>query len=274
MRAQLETALKMLIILTILTAFALTVGCSSGVAAPPEPTVLSLNLPSAYSGETFGVDMHDAWSAFAGLDLEGSNTYFLPKATGASKASARFDPASKYFQAWIGVYAVPESSNPHYGIDGTVIDADQIVKLAIADQKAWLAAYGVASPTVQALGTPTVEPVTVAGKAGWKITVSLESNVDVGDGNGSLSQTNPLAVPDSALWASTIASYQMATLKCVSYAWRDKDHTALYVFYCNGISFTDKNGNAHDTFASIESEFTTMARTLAFLPRYRSVCLP
>ncbi|HNY23068.1 MAG TPA: hypothetical protein PKO22_13060 [Treponemataceae bacterium] len=262
--------LQLLAAMTVLASLALTIGCSSGVAAPAEQTVLTINIPTAYNAEAFSVQMRDAWNAYAGLDLEGSNTYFLPNATGTSKSSARFDPESKYFQAWIGVYAVPESSDPRYGIDGTVIDADQIVKLAIADQKAWLAAYGAESPTVRALGTPTVEPVTVAGKAGWKITVSLESNVDVGDGNGSLSETNPLAVPDRALWASTVASYQMATLKCVSYAWRDKDHAALYVFYCNGISFTDNNGGAHDTFASIESEFATMARTLAFLPRFRA----
>ena len=84
-----------------------------------------------------------------GIDRDGFSYYFLPKAMAPNTCSERFNPLSKYFQSWFGVYTISDNSNGVYAIQDNKLDAAEIIRLGIADQEAWIHNFaGLNIPTV------------------------------------------------------------------------------------------------------------------------------
>ncbi len=237
-------------------------GCSSGdddarvgLAAPRFGSI-SDNWDSAVNS----LGMHEYWLAFEGVDREGTNYFLLPKAAGPFTCSERFNPDSPYFQSWFGMYTVEDNAEGPYAIEGGEVVTDDIIKLALADQKAWLTAYGVPAAdlevSVDADWEYAVEDVVVDGTAGWKLRGKMRSNVDVGDANEI--SFSPLASVDPDIWAGKIGSYAEVVLDGVFYVWYSSENKELNVAYYNGVAFTDELGVPHATFDDIEAELESM----------------
>lgn len=213
------------------------------------------------------LDMHDAWHAFGGVDRIGKNYYLLPKATGASTSSDRFRVLSDYFQAWFGVYTVEDDAGGAYGIENGELVLQDILNLAVADQKAWLSAY-ITDPDTAAAITVTastsdysVEEVEIDGCDGWKLSGTMTSTVDVGYYNPP--DTGALDSIDQYLWLGQIDSFYTATLKGVFYVWHAPENKELNVVYYNGVMFNDLwDGSAHDTLPAIQAELDRMAKAV------------
>jgi hypothetical protein len=247
-------------------------GCSGdGDDGDPDRTGLANPkfgyVSSNWNATIRSLDMHDAWHDIGGVDRVGKNYYLLPKATGASTSSDRFRVLSNYFQAWFGMYTVEDDAGGTYGIKNDEIVLQDILNLAIADQKAWLSAYitdplKAAAITVTANTSDyTVEDVEIDGCAGWKISGTMTSTVDVGFENPP--DTGALDSIDQDIWMGQIAPFDTAILKGVFYVWYAPENKELNVIYYNGVKFDDLiDGSSHDTLPAIRAELDRMAKAI------------
>jgi hypothetical protein len=227
-------------------------------AVPEFPNTADAWYPSAFS-----IDMSDYWSS-AGIPFGGMNYYLLTKPVAGNSWSERFNPDSKYFQAWLGVYTVSDSNGVTYGIQDGELDAKATVLLGVTDQINWLKDFaGIPSPIVKVDDTipVTKEATTILGSPGWKITCRLKAQADTGDNNQQSGLPSLLVVPKTA-WNSRISSNQEISLDICLYVWHSDQHGQLNVIYYNSTSFTDRSGNALDTKPAIFGELDAIARSI------------
>ncbi len=190
----------------------------------------------------------------------GENYFYLPAAASGKAYSQRFDPTSSYFQSWFGMYIVKENVAGRYGFAGSQPDARAIIKLAIADQRAWLKNFAGLEAAVVAVdeSTPmTCEQASAAGLGGWKISARLMSNVDVGDKNPQSGRPEFLLVAPT-VWKECVDSYARVALDVVTYVLSNAESKETYVIYYNGVDFLDKNGTRHRTLPEIQGEMEAM----------------
>jgi len=221
------------------------------------------NSAEAWHPTPFSIDMSDYWNE-AGIAFGGMNYYLLPKPAAGNSWSERFNPDSKYFQAWVGVYTVWDSNGAIYGAQGGELGTKAIVLLGVEDQSHWLEEFaGITSPIVKVDDTVplTKEATTIDGSPGWKITCRLKTQTDTGDNNQE-SGFPPLLVVPKAAWASRIASYQEVSLDVCLYVWHSNQHGQLNVIYYNSTSFTPLSGSAVDTKPAVFGELDAIARSI------------
>ena len=114
------------------------ISCSSGsddatVEADPEFTYIA----ESWVPSSFSLDMGDYWQS-QGITHAGKNYYLITKPAENTTYSERFNPASKYFQSWVGIYTVKDKNGETYGITDGILDQEAVIKLGIADQTGWL----------------------------------------------------------------------------------------------------------------------------------------
>ncbi len=125
---------------------------------------------------------------------EGVNLYSL----GGPSASepgfmARVDPESPDYQAWVGVYVCNKGGSRFWNRDQ--VDLNQVVELALHDQRAWLRGFGDPEPKAGMLwstdesGKPlpaSTEIMTVDGAQRTAYILDIESHSDVFDPEGGI----------------------------------------------------------------------------------------
>ncbi|NOY06027.1 MAG: hypothetical protein GXO82_05275, partial [Chlorobi bacterium] len=119
----------------------LLASCSSNETAPParvglEDPVFNY-ISDDWIPQYYKMSMNSIWQA-EGINRQGFNYYFLPKAVAPNACSERFNPASKYFQSWFGTYTIADNQDGVYAVVNDDLVVDEIIRLAIADQRAWL----------------------------------------------------------------------------------------------------------------------------------------
>jgi hypothetical protein len=199
-----------------------------------------------------------------GVAASGENYFYLPAATSGKKHSQRFDPASTYFQSWFGMYIVKDNEAGRYGFAGSQPDTRAIMKLSIADQRAWLKNFaGLEDAFVQLDETVPITCVqaSAAGLDGWKITARLFSNVDVGDKNPQSGRPDFLLVAPS-MWKEFVDSYAKVSLDVVTYVFYNAESKETIVIYYNGVDFLDKKGMKYRTLPGIQGEMEGMVASL------------
>jgi len=257
--------MKRVNILSFLIAISLLfiVGCSkdnpidAGTSAPIF-NYISPNWISQYNK----MDMHNIW-LIDGIDREGYNYYFLPKAVSPNTCSERFNPNSNYFQSWFGMYTLSDNSKGTYAIQNTELNTMDIIKLGISDQKAWLNSFaGLDTPTVYLDTTEkiSVEKIVIDNTNGWKISGRIISNADVGENNAQNLQD--IINVNKSLWEDIIDSYQQIGLDIYIYVWYSSENKELNVAYYNGVDFIDKNLIKHKTIDSIATELQKMVNNI------------
>jgi len=98
----------------------------------------------------FIVMMDFAWITRGFL---GRNKYYVPKGDPQSK---RFDPTSKYYQSWVGIYALRSLRKRSFSYDEEMIQ--YLSQAAVSDQKSYLKLYGSKDIYVRPL-IKSLEPV-------------------------------------------------------------------------------------------------------------------
>ncbi len=194
-----------------------------------------------------------------GIDLEGNNYYFLPVPKSPYPCSARFFPTSDYFQSWFGMYTINDNSGGTYALSDDELNETEILKLGLADQKAWLINFaGLDTPSVYIDSTTSVtkERIIIDSQSGWKITARLGTNVDVGD-------NNPTDIPEIALikkeyWENEIKGYQQVFVDVFLFVWYAPENKELNVAYFNGVEYLSKDGNTFKTPEKVYSELEKM----------------
>lgn len=202
--------------------------------------------------------MTSIWAS-EGINREGYNYYFLSKAVSPFVCSDRFIPTSNYFQAWFGMYTVSDNLDGTYAINNNELNQEDILKLAIADQLAWLRGFGgMETPSVYLDNSIDIvkEKILIDSQYGWKLSGRLISNVDVGNNN----QTD---VPDiininRQYWEDYVNSYQQVYLDAYAFVWYAHENKELNVAYFNGIEYLSKDGDSRRTIDLIYSELEEM----------------
>ncbi|RPI00979.1 MAG: hypothetical protein EHM64_16410 [Ignavibacteriae bacterium] len=253
-------------IIILLSTLALISGCKKDDGNPAAPAAEGLAEPAFryvsanWFNQVFTLPMDNIWQYY-GIAAKGQNYYFLSNPTQARTYSDRFNPQSNYFQSWFGAYTIEDANNTTYALSNNSINAQAILQLSIADQKAWLISFaGMSNPSVS-IDTSVavnVSQVQVDGRSGWKITGSLISNVDVGANNPQSNRPPLLLIPPSA-WQGIVGSYAMVKLEVVSYVWYTPENKELNVVYYNGVEFDDLSAAHHRTLPLISAELDSMA---------------
>ncbi len=135
---------------------------------------LMLHAPASHwIPATMIFDMTPVWKRF-GLNAKGVN--YLTVGAVKNGLSARYDAASRYYQAWLGGYIVRFTNPKAWTLENHFA-------LGVADQKNWLELYGVRTPfvEVQKGSVRNRGPITVSGYKGTLYEGNIWSNTDVGD---------------------------------------------------------------------------------------------
>jgi len=205
--------MKKLLLLVMLGMILFAFSCSTG-SAGSDNTVVKTDpeftcITDTWVSSVFDLDMSNYWRA-QGITHTGRNYYLFSQPAGDTAYSQRFNPESKYFQSWIGIYTVNDKNGEVYGIRDGELDQDAVIRLGIADQTGWLKDFAcIPEPRVLLDETVAVtkEMVTIDGEPGWKLSCRLITQADVGDDNLQSGISDLLIVPSSC-WNSSIESYR------------------------------------------------------------------
>ena len=121
--------------LIILVVFGIITLSCSGVSDPSTSTDPNFtHITDSWIPEVFSLNMGNYWQAQR-ITHTGRNYYLLPKAAGGTSYSQRFNPASKYFQSWVGIYTVNDKDGKTYGISDGVLDKEEMARGITVRQK-------------------------------------------------------------------------------------------------------------------------------------------
>ncbi len=177
-----------------------------------------------------------------GINRSGTNYYMLPKSASPYLCSSRFIATTNYFQSWTGLYTIKDNENGTYAIKNGELNGEEIIALAIADQNAWLMAFGVNNPEVSIDNSVNISKteIEIDSQKGWKFSGRLISSADVGNNNPN-DVDNLVNIPPEC-WNEKVESYQEVYLNLMGYVWYTPETKELNVVYSNTTEFIDKDG--------------------------------
>jgi len=206
-----------------------------------------------------------------GVPIKGNNYWTFGPPT-QSGQSSRFDPESKLYQAWFGIYTHVGVDGLQVGFNGNEPDIEILKRLAEIDQEAWLKAYGDDLPLAKLERFEHKGHTTVSGQRAWIYYGEIASHSDVGfSGKGyegaygiarELKFTSPtkiskeLFVPSPNLWQSAVDPYHRILLKGLFTVVPFENATVC--IYLNGAEFVDNNQKHHDTWPGLETDALNM----------------
>lgn len=130
------------------------------------------NIPDGWLKETVNVDMTFTWWKYGLRGVQGLNYFTIGSIIDG--LSTRFDPKSKYYQAWVGCYLVKLDKPSEWNMN-------EVYKLALADQDNWLGMYGVQNPNayVDEKNIRDEESITISGYKAHVQSGNIWSHSDV-----------------------------------------------------------------------------------------------
>ncbi len=157
-RRIITTAMLMLIIIGILI--------PSTIAYIRRENIISPGLPDKSPWKLTIVRMDYVWLP---IGAHGTNYYHLVP-------DGRYDPSSKYYQAWFGIYWI----DGKWGIRKNQLFEEDIYKFAIIDQNFWLSQHGDPAPyTAIYEEEKPFKRIIVNGVEGWFLKGSMITHSDV-----------------------------------------------------------------------------------------------
>jgi hypothetical protein len=220
----------------------------------------------------FKVPMDNIWREKIGR--KGMNYFLLGAPRSILKTyCARFDPKSKYYQAWFGCYTVlDEQDGGRFGFVNGQPAWDNFIRLAGEDQLAWLKTYRVDQPLTRIarlLGEPSI--VEIHGQRAWRAFYEGDSQSDLNqDGSQNRTLNRFLGVPSRGSWEHLVTAHHELTLKGFFQVWREPAYSATFCCYGCGVSFRTLDRKTVQTFDQIKDEMLEMAGRVEIVPIPRS----
>lgn len=220
-------------------------------------------------------DMTPVWKK-AGMDATGVNYFTIGHIENG--LSSRFNQNSPYYQAWLGGYIVKFPETRNWSID-------EHFKLGETDQKNWLSLCGDSDPVadVDYRHYKKIGRLKIGHFSGDLFQGIIWSHSDVG--KRKKISIYPLLMAGMAYFINQSNSHLKLNYKnfisrgtsgfllesfhsiCLKgyVAIFEINKTTKAVLYGNGVVFTDKNGQRHDTFKKIGPEILELLKSVEIL---------
>ena len=197
--------------------------------------------------------MNPMWQS---IGAEGVNYYtFAGPGNLFRSYSERSDPASPYYQAWVGAYVTKRR-------DGTMPEdlpawAKQVTEL---DQRSWLAAMGDPAPLAESAPPSSMGSIVVDGR-----TVALVARHHAQPQRPQRKGDGPLAMlvgmPTKSSWPPGIRSFHDVTLDGYFVCWPDATRRVSIVVYAVAAIPADPSATDREARRAIKDELLRLMKT-------------
>ena len=181
--------------------------------------------------------MNPIW---APMKTNGVNYYLFAKPrTWLNSYSERSNPASPYYQAWVGAYVIKRT-------DGTLPDDPQSLawQTTALDQRAWLSAMGDPSPLAESSPAASAGTIAIDGHTLPLWHGTMQSHSDL-----SAQPKGPLAtligMPPKSSWPAGVDSFHDVTLDGYFTWWADSARKVSIVVYAVAASYPEQTATAN-----------------------------
>lgn len=173
--------------------------------------------------------MNGIW---APIRTTGVNYYlFAGPRTWLNTYSERSNPASPYYQAWVGAYVIKQ-------MDGTLSDDLQSLawQTTALDQRAWLSTMGDPSPLAESSPVTSAGTIMIDGHTLplWHGTMQSHSDISA-DPKGPLATL--IGMPPKSSWPAGVDSFHDVTLNGYFTWWADSARKVSIVVYAVAASY-------------------------------------
>ncbi|HEY8683687.1 MAG TPA: hypothetical protein VIM06_11000 [Rhodanobacter sp.] len=202
-------------------------------------------------------DMSPIWAT---AHAEGVNYYtFGAPHTPWRSYSDRTDPASSYYQAWVGAYVVKPEKNAE------AVDVKTwATTLPSLDQKAWLQAMGDPKPLATAESMTQSGTIEIDGHTVPLWHALMHSHSDLSANPGDLAQF--IGVPPLSQWQNDVDAFHDATLDCYIAGWVDSTRNVDVLVYSVSAAYDTHAHTHHDNAAALKDELLRMMRGAHVVP--------
>jgi hypothetical protein len=202
--------------------------------------------------------MNPMWQS---IGAEGVNYYtFAGPANLLRTYSERSDPASPYYQAWLGAYVTKRR-------DGSMPQdlpawAKQVTEL---DQRSWLAAMGDATPLAESAPPSRMGSIVIDGRTVELWHGTMRSHSDLSESADSALSTL-IGMPAKSLWPPGTRSFHEVTLDGYFACWPDETRRLSIVVYAVAVIPTDRSATDTGSYRDIRDELLGLMKTAAIGP--------
>lgn len=207
-------------------------------------------IPMAWVAPLKG-DMSSIWAA---AHAAGVNYYtFGGPYTVWRGYSQRADPASPYYQAWLGAYVVKPEKNAASG-DLKV----WATTLASLDQQAWLGAMGDPKPLASAGPMTQIGTIEIDGHTVPLWHALMHSHSGLSAKHSELAQF--VGMPPRSQWQDKVDAFHDVTLDCYAAGWVDTSRNVDVIVYAASAAYDTRTHQHYDNAAILKNQLLSMMR--------------
>lgn len=189
------------------------------------------------------------------LGFKGVNFYAYGGPKAPYKFSARSDPESPLYQAWLGAYVV-SGSKAEFDSGNKGQSCEAILKLAVYDQRSWLGAMGDPNPLASAEPNPQFSSILIDGSDRTMCSVDMRSHSDIGPDATPLAKH--IGMPPIAQWKDVVPPFHNLILHVSCAWWYDQRRDVTVIVYSASSAFKRKSGRERDNGHAISSQLREM----------------
>lgn len=167
--------------------------------------------------------------------------------------SDRTDPASPYYQAWLGAYVVKLEKNA-----ASRDLSAWATTLASLDQQAWLQAMGDPKPLASAGPMTQAGTIEIDGHTVPLWHTLMHSHSDLNAKSGGLVQF--VGVPPPSQWKDDVDPFHDVTLDCYAAGWVDATRNVDVIVYAASAAYDTRTHQRHDNAAILKNQLLDMMR--------------
>jgi|GEM_PF-1938727 len=216
-------------------------------------------------------------------DLGGMN-YFKIARSGPHNWSERFNPASRFYQAWLGVYIVRDSDpsatlrsaqDACYGFEqGDEPDPERLTLAAVGDQLYWLDKSGHPNPAMAPRGQIAIERTEQRGHPAWLLAGSFDTFSDIhGTPTAYRLYDASYGIPAEKTWRHLVEPFHPLVMHGFYIAWRWEANCGggiqsrpgcTVCIYAAGVEFDRQDGVHANTFPLVKDDLLRMAQGITW----------
>ncbi|HEX3678697.1 MAG TPA: hypothetical protein VHU90_03155 [Galbitalea sp.] len=223
---------------------------SIAAQAPTPPAVTFGQLPAEWAVQQNVMD--PIWKS---LGMQGVNYYAFGAPVAPNDFSARSDPTSHLYQAWLGAYVVVGALDSVSAND-EARQREMITHLTENDQRAWLSAMGDPAPLAEVIGQLRRSQITIDGSVRPLYVGEMRSHSDLSAGSTPLAHS--LGMPPTTAWQTDLVPYHDVLLHVQAAVWYDTARHVTVVVYSASSAFDTKAHVTHDNGPVLNDSLRTL----------------